>query len=212
MDFHSWLLFLIAFFAVALAPGPNVLLVVKSAIKHGYKVAGIIIVVNLFCQLLIVIAVAFGAGALLVKSPMLFLILKVVGGVYLIYLGILGLFKGTSSGQSQEVEYDEPKQVNYLKISKEAFLVSASNPKTVIFLSAFLPQFISTDSPIAMQFSIMFMTICFIVVSIHMAYSYIARNINKKWSGLKVKTIFSKITNSAFVAFGCGVLLSSRTT
>lgn len=212
MDFHTWLLFLIAFFAVALAPGPNILLVVKNAIRHGYKVAGITITVNLFCQLLIVIAVALGAGALLLKSPMLFLFFKVVGGLYLIYIGILGLFKGASDSQLKKVECEQPIQVNYSQLCKEAFLVSVSNPKSVIFLSAFLPQFISSDSPIAMQFSIMFMTICFIVVSIHMAYAYIALNINKKYSGLKVKTIFSKITNSTFVAFGCGVLLSSRTT
>ena len=210
MNFETWLLFFIAYLVVTLSPGPNVLLVIKNAVKYGYKVASITILMNLICQLLIITSVAFGAGALLAKSPMCFFALKVIGGAYLIYLGITGLL--TKVGTTHINEEQPALQFSYIKVCKEAFLVSASNPKTVIFLSAFLPQFISSDTSISLQFSIMFLTICLIVMLVHLAYSYIAKNINEKWSGLKAKPIFSKITNSAFIAFGCGVLFTSRTT
>ncbi len=210
MNFEAWLLFVVAYLAVTLSPGPNVLLVIKNAVKYGYKVASLTILMNLICQLLIITLVAFGAGALLVKSPMLFFALKIIGGAYLIYLGITGLL---TKNKVADINKEQPiKQLSYKKISKEAFLVSASNPKTVIFLSAFLPQFISPEASITLQFSIMFLTISLIVTTVHLAYSYIAKNINNKWSGLKAKPIFSKITNSAFIAFGCGVLSTSRTT
>jgi len=212
LNFETWLLFFVAYLVVTLSPGPNVLLVIKNAVKYGYKVASITILLNLVCQLLIITSVAFGAGALLERSPMLFFALKLIGGAYLIYLGITGLLKKEESSHIKEINEIPPIQFSYLKVCKEAFFVSASNPKTVIFLSAFLPQFISTDASIGWQFTIMFLTICLIVMSVHLVYSYIAKNINKKWSGLKAKPIFSKITNSAFIAFGCGVLLSSRTT
>ena len=210
MNIETWLLFFIAYLVITLSPGPNVLLVVKNAVKYGYKVASITILMNLICQLIIITLVAFGAGALLAKSPMLFLGLKVIGGAYLIYLGITGLL---TKVDSTIVNDDQPAlQFSYGKVCKEAFLVSASNPKTVIFLSAFLPQFISTESSISLQFTTMFLTICLIVLVVHLAYSHIAKNINNKWSGLKSKPIFAKVTNSAFIAFGCGVLFSSRTT
>ena len=210
MNIETWLLFFIAYLVITLSPGPNVLLVVKNAVKYGYKVASITILMNLICQLIIITLVAFGAGALLAKSPMLFLGLKVIGGAYLIYLGITGLL---TKVDSTIVNDDQPAlQCSYGKVCKEAFLVSASNPKTVIFLSAFLPQFISTESSISLQFTTMFLTICLIVLVVHLAYSHIAKNINNKWSSLKSKPIFAKVTNSAFIAFGCGVLFSSRTT
>ncbi len=210
MNLETWLLFFIAYLVITLSPGPNVLLVIKNAVKYGYKVASLTIIMNLFCQLIIITLVAFGAGALLAKSPMLFFALKLIGGAYLIYLGITGLL--TKAGSTQVNEEQPALKLSYTKVCKEAFLVSASNPKTVIFLSAFLPQFISMDTSISLQFTTMFLTICLIVIFVHLAYSYIAKNINKKWSGLKTKPIFSKITNSAFIAFGCGVLFSSRTT
>ena len=209
MVFEIWLLFFISYVVVTISPGPNVLLVIKNAVKYGYKAASITILMNLICQLLIVTSVAFGAGALLAKSPMLFFALKLIGGAYLIYLGITGLLAKVGTTHINE---EQPLlEFSYIKVCKEAFLVSASNPKTVIFLSAFLPQFISLDTSIGLQFTSMFLTICLIVMLVHLAYSYIAKNINNKWSDLKAKSIFYKITNSAFIAFGCGVLLSSRT-
>ena len=211
MNLETWLIFFVAYLTITLSPGPNVLLVIKNAVKYGYKAAIITIFSNLVCQLLIVTLVALGAGTILEKSPMLFLSLKLIGGTYLIYLGVTGFFKKEDASHKVEIENKTQIRLSNSKVFKDGFLVSASNPKTVIFLSAFLPQFISTDASVSWQFTMMFLTICLIVSSVHLIYSYIAKNINKKWSGLKAKPIFSKITNSAFVAFGCGVLASSRT-
>jgi homoserine/homoserine lactone efflux protein len=207
---ETWLLFFVAYLVVTLSPGPNVLLVVKNAVKYGYRAAGLTILSNLVCQLLIIISVAFGAGALLAKSPILFFILKLLGGVYLIYLGITGFIKKSTPSHSQEREMNPSMHLSYHKLCKEAFFVSSSNPKTIIFLSAFLPQFLSTNTSIGWQFTIMYFTICFIVASVHLMYSYIAKNINKKWSNLKEKHFISKIANSAYIAFGCSVLFSRR--
>jgi threonine/homoserine/homoserine lactone efflux protein len=211
MNIETWLLFFSAYFVVTLSPGPNVLLVVKNAVKYGYKAVLTTIISNLSCQLLIIISIAFGSGALLEKSPKLFLLLKVLGGTYLIYLGVSGLLKKAKVGSDYEIKGTVLKPFSYKKISKEAFIVSSSNPKTVIFLSAFLPQFISVESSVSWQFTIMFLTICGIVTSVHLVYALIVQNINKKWAGIKESPLISKITNSAFIVFGIGVLSSSRT-
>ena len=209
MTIETWFLFFIAYLVVTLSPGPNVLLVVKNAVKHGYKIAGMTILMNLICQLLIITLVAFGAGALLLQSPLLFFTLKLMGGVYLIYLGMAGFMAKKREIQVVTEPFSLP--FSYVNIAKEAFFVSASNPKTIIFLSAFLPQFISPDTPIGLQFMIILLTICLIVASVHLTYSYLAKSINNKWRDLKTKPILSNITNSAFILFGCGVLSSSRT-
>ena len=210
MNIETWLLFFSAYFVVTLSPGPNVLLVIKNAVKYGYKAAATTILANLFCQLLIIISIAFGSGALLVNSPKLFFALKVVGGLYLIYLGVKGLLNKAKAKVKDIKENQTVTTFSYQKVGKEAFIVSASNPKTVIFLSAFLPQFLSLDSPVTLQFMIMFLSIALTVTVVHFVYSYIARNLNQKWASVKTNAIFSKITNCAFIAFGFAVLSSHR--
>ncbi len=212
MSLDTWIVFFVSYLVITLAPGPNVLYVIQNAIRHGYKEALLSICANLTCQLIIVILVAAGAGALLAQSPVLFLVLKVIGGVYLIYLGISGLLEKNKGGSDQALP--EPTRFISKKsiLFKKGFLVSASNPKTVIFLSAFLPQFLSKDSPVAYQFVVMFLTITGIVLGVHLMYSYVAKDLNKRWGNSRLKVLLSKFTNGAFIVFGGSVLLSSRAT
>ncbi|MBB1488880.1 LysE family translocator [Oceanospirillum sediminis] len=205
MNAELWWLFFLSYFFITLAPGPNVFFVVQNAVKHGYMQAILSIMGNLSCQAVIIFLVAMGAGAMLEQSPIAFFILKIMGGLYLIYLGVTGLMK-----KPQTTEKTEPALVQQTSFFKTGFLVSASNPKTVIFLSAFLPQFISADYPVSAQFSVMFLTICAIVISVHLAYSYSARNMQKFVANTRAGKFFSRIYNGVFIAFGGGLIFSNK--
>ena len=207
MSFELWSLFFLSYLFITLAPGPNVLFVIKNAVKNGYKEATLSILGNLFCQAIIVVLVALGAGAVLEQSPFAFFILKLIGGMYLIYLGVMGLLKNNKSN----LTFRKDKPLNKgLSNFKSAFLVSASNPKTVIFLSAFLPQFISPNYSIPFQFIVMFITIAIIVLSVHLTYSFFARNVSKSIKNTNIGYTFTKIYNSAFIAFGSGLIYSTK--
>ena len=95
-------------------------------------------------------------------------------------------------------------------IFREAFLVSASNPKTVIFLSAFLPQFIEPEASVSVQFGIMYLTIAAIVLCIHLFYAYTLSKVRGCLAGLELSTLLSKLTGGTFMAMGGGVMLSDR--
>lgn len=145
-----WLVFAAAYLVTTLSPGPNVLLVVKNSLKYGWQSAFITIAGNLICQLVIVVMVAFGIGAVIEQSPPVFMALKVAGAAYLIVLGIRQIRScqreskdlGISDGAKTE------NKTSIHAILREAFLVSASNPKTIVFLSAFLPQFLNQGEPL----------------------------------------------------------------
>jgi len=209
LNIETWILFFIAYLVITLAPGPNVLFVVKNALRHGYSAAFISILGNLSCQLLLVILVAAGAGTLLVQAPAVFFALKVIGGCYLIYLGVSGLIASRKSAKQSDQAACELKH-NALAIYKKGFLVSASNPKTVIFLSAFLPQFISIGESVSLQFCIMFITIAVIVSTVHLFYAYLSKNISNRLAKSQLNKHFSKVYNSAFIAFGGALLMSNR--
>ena len=211
MSFHLWTLFCLAYLVTTLSPGPNVLLVLKNSIQFGWKSAFITIFGNLVCQFLIVCLVALGVGALLQTLPVWFLVMKVLGGSYLIYLGIKALrSKKTSTFDS----IDKAAMTNSTKtgfaLFGEAFLVSASNPKTLIFLSAFLPQFLTLESSAYMQFLIMFISICAIVTCVHIGYAFGIARLGKRFSLKNMENKISKITGGLFISMGGGILLSNR--
>jgi len=238
MNIETWLLFFSAYFVVTLSPGPNVLLVLSNAVKYGYKAVAVTIAANLFCQLLIIIAIAYGAGAILAQSPALFFVLKVLGGLYLIYLGVKGLLTkrrdsvaeekqqfstNTTISQNSSISQNattpqnmnpilqrDPRRWSTKAVLKEAFMVSASNPKTVIFLSAFLPQFLSSETALVTQFSVMFLTIALIVSFVHMSYSLLANKLSKRYINSRLKRVLSRLSSTAFIGFGTAVLFTQR--
>ncbi|WP_419787057.1 LysE family translocator [Pseudodesulfovibrio sp.] len=98
MKLEMWAMFFLAYLVTTLSPGPNVLLVLKNSVRHGWKSAFITVLGNLSCQLLIVWLVAVGVGHLIQELPFWFVVMKTVGGAYLIYLGIKNLFVALGGG------------------------------------------------------------------------------------------------------------------
>ena len=114
----------------------------SRGIAQGAK-AGIVAALGVSIGLLgHTVLAAFGLGALLMASELIFTILKYLGASYLVYLGIRLIFR-----QSSEFEIDKPTGRTFKKLFLEGSLSNMSNPKVTIFYFAFLPQFISADIP-----------------------------------------------------------------
>ena len=209
MDLQMWFLFFSAYLIVTLSPGPNVFLVLRNSIKHGWKSAFITVLGNLVCQFIIVCLVAVGVGKLIQELPFWFFAMKMVGGAYLIYLGIRNFVpaRKTDLQPDEDIAAVETSAGNMFA---EAFWVSASNPKTLIFLSAFLPQFLDVNHPAPEQFTVMYLTICFIVLSVHLGYSYLIAYFGRFFSFEGLKRRIDRITGGLFIALGGGMLLGNR--
>jgi threonine/homoserine/homoserine lactone efflux protein len=210
MDSSLWLIFAAAYLGITLSPGPNVLIVLTHAARYGYRSILVTMAGNLSCQLLIIAAVGLGVGALLTTESAAFRWMKYAGAAYLLYLGCRGLYEvyvlqrrrnlaATADIQAAPVVPSMRKR--YL----EALTVSASNPKTVIFLSAFLPQFVKPDYPVATQFAVMFLTIAAIVMSVHATYAFILvamrRHMPRSMSG----RFFPTATSAIYIVLGIGL-------
>lgn len=127
-------------FVVIVIPGPSVLFVVGRALGSGRRVAVLTVVGNALGEYVQVIAVAFGVGALAEQSVAAFTALKLAGGAYLIYLGVrtfrerrslAAALSGPAASRSDRRAF------------VEGAVVGVTNPKTVVFLAAILPQFVS---------------------------------------------------------------------
>lgn len=205
MAVHLWFTFFLAYLATTLTPGPNVLLVVRNALRHGPAAMGATLVGNLLAQLLVITGVALGVGALLIAVPSAFLALKIVGASYLIYLGLRQLLSPNAAMNATAVA-TSPVPVARWRIGLEAFLVSASNPKTLIFLCAFLPQFLQPGRSIVGQFAVMYLTIAVIVMVVHVAYCYTAFRFSARLGAARWVAIIKRLGGSLFIGLGVRLL------
>ena len=199
------ILFASFIFIASVSPGPNILIVVINSMKVGWRKAYWTIAGNLLALLFIALAAALGIGALLIKSHTLFSLLKIFGGLYLIYLGYK-LWQGRKN--PIEISDTEKEARSKWQLFIDGFTVSLSNPKSVIFLASVFPQFIDTQVPLVPQFVMMFGIIVCTVGLIHGAYSLFAFKLAKT---VKSSTLYSRIkTVSATMFCGFGIVLASE--
>ena len=140
---NLWL-FVVASVLLIVIPGPSVLFVIGRALALG-RVGGLLSVLgNALGMLPSVAAVALGVGAVVASSIVLFTAIKIVGGLYLVYLGVQAIRHRSETSVSVNrlaVTSRSPERV-----LAEGFFVGVTNPKTIAFFVAVLPQFVSLES------------------------------------------------------------------
>lgn len=160
MELEIWLALIAASATLLAIPGPVVVLLLSQVFTHGRRIAvGAILGVALGDLVAITVSLA-GAGAVLIASATLFTILKLAGALYLIWLGI-GLWRhGFDAVKLEHVEVDHttPSGYSRWRAFRQAFVVTALNPKDIVFFVAFLPQFITPDRSATPQIVIIIMT------------------------------------------------------
>ena len=134
------LLFSLTAAVVIAIPGPSVIFLVSRALSSGQRVAVLSVLGNALGEYVQVIAVAFGIGTLVEDSMAAFTALKLAGGAYLIYLGVR-TFRQRRSLAAAIGAVSAPRTGR--RSFAEAATVGATNPKTIVFLAAMLPQFVS---------------------------------------------------------------------
>jgi threonine/homoserine/homoserine lactone efflux protein len=132
----AFLAFLIAAFALNLAPGLDMLYVIGRSVGQGRK-AGIVSSLGVFVGCWVhILAAAFGIAALLRSSPIAFNVVRYAGAAYLIYLGIKML------AQKTDLASQHLKAERLGTIFRQGAITNMLNPKVAIFFLAFLPQFV----------------------------------------------------------------------
>ncbi|MHC1549695.1 LysE family translocator [Phyllobacterium sp. K27] len=148
MAIEHWLAFVAASAILLAIPGPTILLVISYALGHGRRFAMATVAGVALGDFTAMTASMLGLGALLAASATIFTALKWIGVAYLIYLGI----KLWRAPVADPVTGEAPaKNEKALRIFLHTYVVTALNPKSIIFFVAFLPQFLDTTRPILTQ-------------------------------------------------------------
>jgi threonine/homoserine/homoserine lactone efflux protein len=151
MPLNTLLLFVAASFALAITPGPTMLLAMSNGIAGGMRAAAWGIVGASMGSTIIIGTVALGLGSLLAASEYLFNAIRVFGVVYLVWLGIK-LWRARPPDIAAELSTEAARPLRGRLALLRSLAVALSNPKTLLFFAAFLPQFIDISRPQGMQY------------------------------------------------------------
>ena len=157
VNFETWLSYVGTAFVVCMIPGPTILMVMAQALNHGPK-SLLPLIMGTGTGSLLTMSLSFiGLGALMSASAVMFGALKWLGAVYLVYLGI-NYWRAPVESLRLHSGLMDARQV-----FRDSFIVTALNPKSIVFFVMLLPLFIDDSHPILMQ--MMIMSVSFIAVS-----------------------------------------------
>lgn len=192
-------------FVASCTPGPNVLATVTNALSFGMRGAGLAVIGNLAALLMVAAAAAFGVGSLARLFPDAFTIVKLAGAAYLIYVGIAAIRASFAANLPQPEEAQTPASGIILR----TMLISLSNPKSVLFLSAAFPAFIDPGRSILPQFAAMFAVLVAVVGLVHTGYALLALRVRgqllteagRRWTG--------RVAGISFAGIGLGMAVEA---
>ncbi len=149
MSFELWAAFAVASAIMVAIPGPTVLLVISYALGHGRRPALAVVAGVALGDFTAMTASILGVGALLAASAGLFTALKWIGAAYLVYLGVR-LWRAPVAAQ-ETPDAPPPPALDTRRAFFHAYVVTALNPKSIVFFVAFLPQFLDLAGNVALQ-------------------------------------------------------------
>jgi homoserine/homoserine lactone efflux protein len=202
MDLSVWLTYFLATLILSITPGPGVFSSISSGLHHGFRLGVWNGVGMQAANVIMVLVVSLGLGALLLASETLFSIVKWAGVFYLIYLGIV-TWRAPAKGFTEDTDDHE---TTVRGVFMRGFWVNATNPKGMIFFAAILPQFIDTARPQLQQYMIFAITTFAVDVVVMAVYTALAAKVLATMREQRLRWV-NRGLGGMFIA--CGVALAS---
>ncbi|WP_198088488.1 LysE family translocator [Variovorax sp. E3] len=206
MPIELWLAFVAASIVLLIIPGPTILTVISYSMSHGRRAnVPLVAAVALGDSTALVVSL-LGLGALLSASAFWFTVVKCAGGLYLLYLGIKLLRAGISA--SEVAKPAAP--VSRWRLFANTYLVTALNPKGIVFFVAFLPQFISPSVDVTRQMWVLATTFVVLAATNATLYAVFAGSARKLLSSPRAQRRFNIAGGSLLSAAGLWALMARR--
>jgi len=211
MRWEVWLAYFAACWVIAVSPGSGAVLSMSHGLSYGLKKTSTTIM-GLQTGLVIILLIAGGGlGALLLASEEAFLIVKTIGAMYLIYLGIQQWRSKVETNQQDA----QDKTVRVAVMSRRrrfatGLLTNVTNPKGIIFMVAVLPQFIDPAHRLGPQLAILAATMCFVDLIVMHGYALLASRMQGLFRNARAVRWQNRFFGSVLVAVGTALFFVRR--
>ncbi|WP_022666164.1 LysE family translocator [Desulfospira joergensenii] len=204
METHVYLAFVIATAIMIALPGPSVLLTLAHSISFGWKQALSTVAGETMGIAVQLIIAAIGLTSLLGLVAQAFEYLRWAGAAYLIYLGVR---QWQSTGQTLTVEASPVSRTN---LFVQGLVITIPNPKSLIFIAAFLPQFIDAARPLALQFAFIVPTFLVITFGVTSVWALAAGKARNFFQSQQAVQSVSRTAGGLMIISGLGLALARR--
>jgi len=209
MSLSTYLLYLAAVALLVLSPGPTMLMCMTSSLQHGPRKALAAAAGSVTAVLGTMLLSALGLGALLAASETAFWVLKAAGAAYLIWLGIKTFRSQTTVFDHMPAKSSEAKACAR-KLYVQGLIVGGSNPKALLFFTAFFPQFLDPAAAWAPQFAVLASTfVAFEFTVLTLCALGVARLAPVLRSGTRMRW-FNRVSGGLFTLMGTLLLATRR--
>lgn len=170
MDLNLWLMFAAASLVMAIIPGPGVASIIGFAFSSGRRTALASVAGMAVGNALAITVSLAGAGAVLATSAVAFTVLKWIGALYLIAVGLFAIIKSTDrTGDTPSGKAISARAAFFTNVAVGTF-----HPKTILFFMAFASQFIRADEPYLLQAGVIVMTFTLVAATTDTLYAMAA--------------------------------------
>ena len=203
--------FVLAIVILLVIPGPTIIMVITQALAHGRRIAlASVLGVGLGDLLATSLSIA-GAGAVLAASATLFQVLKFVGAAYLVWIGYKMWRTPAKTPEMTEAEV-ELTSGRPGSIFRDSFLITALNPKGILFFVAFVPQFIDPALPYAPQAATYVLTFTALGIINAALFAFAAAGARQTIRRPQVMKFAMRTGGSLLMMAGVAAALTRRTT
>lgn len=202
MALDTWIAFFLATCLIAVSPGSGAVLCMSHGLSYGVKRTTLTIFGLQLGLVLTILVAGAGVGSILLASHVAFNIVKVLGAIYLIYLGWL------QWRAPIQISTTLDKDVPTLSASKRfmtGFLTNATNPKAIVFMVAVLPQFIDARRPLGMQLFIVCVTMFCVDLLVMHGYALLASAFKKMLNNAEAIKIQNRVFGGLLMSLGAGL-------
>jgi threonine/homoserine/homoserine lactone efflux protein len=203
---EMWFAFVFASAVLLVIPGPTILTVISYSLSHGRRAKGPLVAGVALGDSTALVLSLLGLGALLAASAFWFTVVKWIGGLYLLYLGIKLFRAGITLAEAA----DPGAPGSRWRLFGNTYLVTALNPKSIVFFVAFLPQFISPNVGGTRQLWLLAATFVGMATINATLYAAFAASVGRLLSSPKVQRRFNIAGGSLLTAAGLWALLARR--
>ena len=204
MSFLAILAFVGTLFIFVASPGPGTFAVIARALGSEFKNAFFMSIGMAFGDLTFLLLAVFGLSAMANILGDVFVVVKYLGGLYLIYLGI-------------KIYISKPVNVNITLIKNESiirdfisgYLIAVSNPKVIFFYLGFLPTFVNLETLRVEDIVIISILVMLVLIFTLGIYAYFASKARKSIKSIKTQTIMNRFAGTVMVAAGATLIAKS---
>lgn len=210
MDLHVWLAYCVAAWVIALSPGSGAVLSMSHGLSYGVR-STTATIVGLQIGLSVVLLVAgAGIGAVLMASALAFTVVKVLGALYLLWLGWR---QWRAPVQSDAAGSSLPAGEGRLSVRQRVLrgaLTNMTNPKGIVFMVAVLPQFIDPARPLWLQLLVLLATTITVDMVVMHGYAWLASRLQGLLRSARARSAQNRVFGGVLMAMGASLFLVKR--